>query len=66
MKKTLLAGIVAVTLLTGCGPNELTSEQKQEVASLQSELAQTEKEIAAATEQQNQYTGGLIRNLATA
>ncbi|HDL7415605.1 TPA: hypothetical protein SK294_003928 [Yersinia enterocolitica] len=66
MKKTLLAGIVAATLLTGCGPNELTSEQKQEVASLQSELAQTEKEIAAAAEQQNQYTGGLIRNLATA
>ncbi len=66
MKKTILACVIAATLLTGCGQKELTSEQKQEVSSLKSDLSQTEKEIAEATEQQSQFTGGLIRNLTTA
>ncbi|MFZ4835116.1 hypothetical protein [Rouxiella sp. Mn2063] len=66
MKKKLLACIIAATLLTGCGPKELTPEQKQEVVSLKSELSQTEKEIAEATELQEQFTGGLIKNLTTA
>ncbi|PKB87514.1 hypothetical protein A8A01_24150 [Ewingella americana] len=63
MKKTLLACVIAATLLTGCGPKELTPEQKQEVSSLKSELSQTEKEIAEAKEQKGQFSGGLIRNL---
>jgi hypothetical protein len=66
MKKTILACVIAATLLTGCGPKELTPEQKQEVSSLRNELLQTEKEIAEATEQQGQFTGGLIKNLTTA
>lgn len=41
-------------------------EQKQEVASLRSELAKAEQEIVEAKSQQGQYTGGLIRNLITA
>ena len=66
MKRSILACVIAATLLTGCGPKELTPEQKQEVSNLKSELSQTEKEIAAATEQQGQFTGGLIKNLTTA
>ncbi|WP_369696209.1 hypothetical protein [Lonsdalea britannica] len=66
MKKTISACVIAATLLTGCGPKKLTPEQKQEVSSLKSELSQTEKEIAQATEQQSQFTGGLIKNLTTA
>ena len=66
MKKTLLACVIAATLLTGCGPKELTPEQKQEIGSLKNELSQTIKEIAEATKQQNQYSGGLIKNLTTA
>lgn len=66
MKKTILACVIVATLLAGCGPKELTPEQKQEVGALKSELSQTEKEIAEATEQQSQFAGGLIKNLTTA
>ena len=66
MKKNLLAYVIAATLLTGCGPLELTPEQKQEVGSLKNELSQTEKEIAEATALQGQFTGGLIKNLTIA
>ncbi len=66
MKKTIIATLVAVTLLTGCGPEELTAEQKQEVAALKAELSQTETEISAAKETEQQFTGGLIKNLTTA
>ncbi|STR58387.1 Uncharacterised protein [Klebsiella pneumoniae] len=66
MKKTLLACVIATSLLAGCGPKDLTPEQKQEVASLRSELAKAEQEIVEAKSQQGQYTGGLIRNLITA
>ncbi len=48
MKKTLIATLVSITMLTGCGPKELTPEQKQEVAALKAELSQTEGEISAA------------------
>lgn len=66
MKKALLACVIATSLLAGCGPKELTPEQKQEVGNLRSELAQTEKEIAEATALQEQYAGGLIKNLTVA
>lgn len=66
MKKTLIATLVGITMLTGCGPQELTPEQKQEVAALKTELSQTEVEISAAKEVDQQFSGGLIKNLTTA
>lgn len=66
MKKTLIATLVGITMLTGCGPQELTPEQKQEVAALKTELSQTEGEISAAKEVDQQFSGGLIKNLTTA
>lgn len=66
MNKTLIATLVGMTLLTGCGPQELTSEQKQEVSALEAELSQTEGEISAAKEVEQQFSGGLIKNLTTA
>ncbi len=65
MKKTLIATLVGITMLTGCGPQELTPEQKQEVAALKTELSQTESEISAAKEVDQQFSGGLIKNLTT-
>ncbi|HBC7435777.1 hypothetical protein [Enterobacter bugandensis] len=66
MNKTLIATLVGITMLTGCGPQELTPEQKQEVAALKTELSQTEGEILAAKEVDQQFSGGLIKNLTTA
>ncbi|HFQ9141151.1 TPA: hypothetical protein ACHTOV_003617 [Enterobacter cancerogenus] len=66
MKKTLIATLVSITMLTGCGPKELTPEQKQEVAALKVELSQTEGEISAAKHIEQQFSGGLIKNLTTA
>ncbi|EPZ5496095.1 TPA: hypothetical protein U2Q57_005247 [Citrobacter farmeri] len=66
MKKTFIATLVGITMLTGCGPQELTPEQKQEVAALKTELSQTEGEISAAKEVDLQFSGGLIKNLTTA
>ncbi|MCS2152990.1 hypothetical protein MUU49_10485 [Scandinavium goeteborgense] len=66
MKKTLIATLVGITMLTGCGPKELTPEQKHEVAALKTELSQTEGEISAAKEVDQQFSGGLIKNLTTA
>lgn len=66
MKKTVVATLIALTLLTGCGPKELTPEQKQEVANLKNELSRTETEISAANETGKQFAGGLIKNLVTA
>ncbi|HEI9728017.1 TPA: hypothetical protein SLN40_004930 [Serratia marcescens] len=66
MKKTLIATLVGITMLTGCGPQQLTPEQKQEVAALKTELSQTEGEISAAKEVDQQFSGGLIKNLTTA
>lgn len=66
MKKTLIATLVSITMLTGCGPKELTPEQKQEVAALKAEQSQTEGEISAAKHIDQQFSGGLIKNLITA
>lgn len=66
MKKTLIATLVSLTMLTGCGPKELTPEQKQAVAALKAELSQTEGEISAAKHNDQQFSGGLIKNLITA
>lgn len=66
MKITLIATLVGITMLTGCGPQELTPEQKQEVSALKAELSQTEGEISAAKDVDQQFSGGLIKNLTTA
>ncbi|MHA1057033.1 hypothetical protein [Enterobacter mori] len=66
MKKTFIATLMGITMLTGCGPQELTPEQKQEVAALKTELSQTEGEISAAKEVDQQFSGGLIKNLTAA
>lgn len=66
MNKTLIATFVGIMMLTGCGPQELTPEQKQEVSALKAELSQTEGEISAAKEVEQQFSGGLIKNLTTA
>ena len=66
MNKTLIATLVGITMLTGCGPQELTPEQKHEVSALKAELSQTEGEISAAKEVDQQFSGGLIKNLTTA
>lgn len=66
MNKTLIATLVGITMLTGCGPQELTPEQKEEVSALKAELSQTEGEISAAKEVDQQFSGGLIKNLTTA
>nr|WP_235501690.1 hypothetical protein [Trabulsiella odontotermitis] len=66
MNKALAATLVAITLLTGCGPKELTPEQKQEIAALKTELSQTESQISEAKEVARQLSGGLIKNLTAA
>lgn len=66
MKKKLIACIIATTILAGCGPKELSSEQKKQVENLKGELSETKKEIADATQIQSQYAGGLIKDLTTA
>ncbi len=63
MKRSLIACIISATLLAGCGPTELTPEEKQQVNTLKSELSQTEGDITLAREQDNQYSGGLIKSL---
>lgn len=66
MKKKLVATLVTIVLLTGCGPKELSPEQKHEVAALKAELSKTEREISSAKEVDQQYSGGLIKGLTTA
>lgn len=61
--KKILAVLIGITLLSGCGPKELSPEQKMQVEALKSELAQTEKEITAANEMDSKYSSGLIKLL---
>lgn len=64
--KKILAVLIGITLLSGCGPKELSPEQKMQVEALKSELAQTEKEITAANEMDSKYSSGLIKSLIAA
>lgn len=66
MKKTIMMFIVSIFLLTGCGPKELSSEDKQKVEQLKMELSQTENEISSASANNQNYSGGLIKNLISA
>lgn len=63
MKKTLIACFVSTFFLVGCGPQELTAEQKQQVENLKSELSQTETDIGASKSEDQQYSSGLIKSL---
>lgn len=66
MKKTILACFLSVFILTGCGPKELSPEEKQKVEQLKVELSQTESEISSANATNQNYSGGLIKNLISA
>jgi hypothetical protein len=63
MKKSLIACIISASILAGCGPTELTPEEKQQVTALKAELSQTEGDITLGREKDNQYSGGLIKSL---
>jgi uncharacterized protein YcfL len=62
-KKTLIACFVSALFLVGCGPQELTAEQKQQVENLKIELSQTETDIGASKSEDQQYSSGLIKSL---
>ncbi|MEN4633732.1 hypothetical protein ABEG70_01410 [Pantoea agglomerans] len=66
MKKTILACLISVFILTGCGPKELSPEEKQKVEQLKIELSQTESEISSANAANQNYSGGLIKTLISA
>jgi len=55
-----------VFILTGCGPKELSPEEKQKVEQLKIELSQTESEISSANAANQNYSGGLIKTLISA
>ncbi|WP_244570510.1 hypothetical protein [Escherichia coli] len=63
INKTLIACIISSILLTGCGPRELTSEQKEQVESLKKELAQVESQISSSRTELKKYSSGIIANL---
>ncbi len=63
MKKSILACLISVFILTGCGPKELSPEEKQKVEQLKVELSQTESEISSANAANQNYSGGLIKTL---
>lgn len=66
MKKSILACLISVFILTGCGPKELSPEEKQKVEQLKVELSQTESEISSANAANQNYSGGLIKTLISA
>lgn len=66
MKKSILACLISVFILTGCGPKELSPEEKQKVEQLKVELSQTENEISSANVANQNYSGGLIKTLISA
>jgi hypothetical protein len=66
MKKSFLACLISVFILTGCGPKELSPEEKQKAEQLKVELSQTESEISSANAANQNYSGGLIKTLISA
>lgn len=54
---------LSIAFLTGCGPKELTPEQKDYVAKLASELSQTKSETESTKQALTSYSSGLIKTL---
>ena len=63
INKTLVACFISSILLTGCGPRDLTLEQKEQVESLKKELAQVESQISTSKTDLEKYSSGIISNI---
>ncbi|RFS79015.1 hypothetical protein D0U00_11880 [Leclercia adecarboxylata] len=63
MKKIAIACFVSALFLVGCGPKELTPEQKQLVDGLKVELSQVVNDINDAKSEDQKYSSGLIKGL---
>ncbi|SUC36189.1 Uncharacterised protein [Providencia rustigianii] len=63
MKKTLLAVVIGVFIVVGCGQKELSPLEIEQVSNLKSELAATEQSLLSAKLDQDKYAGGLIKAL---
>ncbi len=63
MRKLAVVCFVSTLFLGGCGPQELTSEQKQQVEDLKTELSQVKGDIDNAKSEDQKYTSGLIKSL---
>ena len=66
MMKSIVAGVISVALLTGCGPKDLSPEQIKQVEALKVEMSKTDVEISSAIDLDEQYSGGLIKSLVRA
>lgn len=66
MQKLGIAMLVSsVLVLGGCGPKDLTPEERAYVAKLETELGQTKLELGYAEQTAAQYSGGMIKALAS-
>ncbi|CAM7037814.1 hypothetical protein [Enterobacter roggenkampii] len=63
MKKIAIACFVSSLFLVGCGPQDLTPEQKQQVDGLKVELSQVVSDISDAKSEDQKYSSGLIKGL---
>ena len=63
MKKTLIACVISVFLVTGCGPKGLSAEDQKLTEQLKTELAQTDSDISLATKDAQQQSAGLVSEL---
>lgn len=66
MMKSIVACVISVALLTGCGPKDLSQEQIKQVEDLKVEMSKTDVEISSAIDLDKQYSGGLIKSLVRA
>ena len=62
-KKIAIACFVSSLFLVGCGPQDLTPEQKQQVDGLKVELSQVVSDISDAKSEDQKYSSGLIKGL---
>lgn len=63
MKKIAIACFVSSLFLVGCGPQDLTPEQKHQVDGLKVELSQVVSDISDAKSEDQKYSSGLIKGL---
>ena len=57
--------VSSVLVLGGCGPKDLTPEEKAYVPKLETELGETKLELGYAEPTAAQYSGGMIKALAS-